>query len=155
MLVLSVGAFFYLYKPISNSGQSLSQLQQKSSTATPSADVQTGGNVVDQPKELIKKDLVVGTGEEATPGKNVTVHYTGTLISGQKFDSSLDRGQPFTFKLGSGQVIQGWEQGVAGMKVGGKRKLTVPATLAYGDRAVGSIPPNSILVFEIELLKVE
>jgi FKBP-type peptidyl-prolyl cis-trans isomerase FkpA len=101
-------------------------------------------------------DLVVGQGEEAKAGKRVSVHYTGTLTNGKKFDSSLDRGKPFGFTLGAGEVIKGWDQGVAGMKVGGKRKLTIPADLAYGNRAVGGdlIPANSTLVFEVELLGV-
>lgn len=107
-------------------------------------------------QDLVKEDLVVGTGTEAIPGKKVTVHYTGTLTNGQKFDSSLDRGQPFTFNLGSGQVIQGWDIGVAGMKVGGKRKLTIPPHLGYGERGAGAaIPPSATLLFDVELLKVE
>lgn len=98
-------------------------------------------------------DLTVGAGEEATPGQTVSVHYTGTLTDGSKFDSSLDRGQPFSFVLGAGNVIAGWDQGVKGMKVGGKRKLTIPHDLAYGDRGFPPvIPPRSTLVFEVELL---
>ena len=101
------------------------------------------------------EELVVGTGTEATTGKTVSVHYTGWLTNGTKFDSSLDRGKPFSFGLGAGQVIKGWDQGVAGMKIGGKRKLTIPSDLAYGPRAVGGvIPANSTLVFEVELLGV-
>src|SRR5436305_3459510 len=101
-------------------------------------------------------DQKAGEGEEAKTGDVVTVHYTGWLTDGQKFDSSLDRNQPFTFKLGAGQVIEGWDKGVAGMKVGGKRKLTIPPGLAYGNRAVGGvIPPNSTLVFEVELLGIK
>ncbi len=100
-------------------------------------------------------DTVVGTGEEAVAGKVVTVHYTGTLTDGTKFDSSVDRGQPFRFILGAGQVIQGWEQGFAGMKVGGKRSLVIPANMAYGDRAIGSIPAGSTLLFDVELLAVD
>lgn len=101
-------------------------------------------------------DETVGAGAEAADGKKVSVHYTGTLLDGTKFDSSKDRGQPFSFVLGSGMVIAGWDQGVKGMKEGGKRKLVIPPNLAYGNRAVGGvIPPNSTLVFEIELLKVE
>lgn len=100
-------------------------------------------------------DVKVGTGAEAVAGKEITVHYVGTLDDGTKFDSSRDRGTPFTFDLGVGQVIQGWDQGFAGMKVGGVRKLVIPAALAYGDRATGSIPAGSTLHFEVELLAVE
>ena len=104
---------------------------------------------------LIKTDLVVGEGAEAVAGKKVTVHYTGTLTDGKKFDSSHDRKQPFSFGLGSGQVIRGWDEGVAGMRVGGKRKLEIPHTMGYGARGFPPvIPPNSVLVFEVELLGV-
>jgi FKBP-type peptidyl-prolyl cis-trans isomerase len=101
------------------------------------------------------EDVVVGTGAEALQGKMVSVHYTGWLTDGTKFDSSKDRGQPFQFPLGRGQVIQGWDQGVQGMKVGGKRKLTIPPEMGYGaEGAGGVIPPNATLVFEVELLGV-
>jgi len=101
-------------------------------------------------------DVKVGTGAEATAGKSVTVHYVGTLTDGSKFDSSRDRNQGFTFRLGAGQVIQGWDKGVAGMKVGGVRKLTIPPDMGYGTRGFGSvIPPNSTLIFEVELLDVK
>ncbi len=100
-------------------------------------------------------DTKVGTGDVAVAGKGVTVHYTGWLTDGTKFDSSKDRGTPFQFQLGSGQVIKGWDQGVAGMKVGGVRKLTIPPELGYGARGAGGvIPPNATLVFEVELLGV-
>lgn len=101
------------------------------------------------------EDLKVGTGKEAIAKTKITVHYTGWLTNGKKFDSSVDRGEPFTFTLGVGQVIQGWDQGFAGMKVGGKRKLTIPPHMGYGARgAGGAIPPNSTLVFEVELISV-
>ena len=105
--------------------------------------------------ELVIEDLKVGTGKVALAPASVTVHYVGTLTDGKKFDSSRDRGQGFSFKLGAGQVIKGWDQGVAGMKVGGLRKLTIPPHLAYGERGFpGAIPPSATLVFEVELLSV-
>ncbi|MBI5778228.1 MAG: FKBP-type peptidyl-prolyl cis-trans isomerase [Planctomycetes bacterium] len=98
-------------------------------------------------------DQVVGAGAEAKSGMNVSVHYTGWLTNGTKFDSSKDRGQPFEFPLGMGRVIRGWDEGVAGMKIGGKRKLIIPSDLGYGARGAGNvIPPNATLVFEVELL---
>lgn len=100
-------------------------------------------------------DIKVGTGAEAVRGKMVTVHYTGWLVNRTKFDSSVDRGKPFTFRLGAGRVIRGWDQGVAGMKVGGLRRLTIPPELGYGARGVGPIPPNSTLIFNVELLDVK
>jgi FKBP-type peptidyl-prolyl cis-trans isomerase FkpA len=101
------------------------------------------------------EDIVVGAGPSPQSGQEVTVHYTGALEDGTKFDSSLDRGQPFKFKIGVGQVIKGWDEGVMTMKVGGKRKLVIPPQLGYGRRGAGPIPPNSTLVFEVELLDVQ
>ena len=104
--------------------------------------------------ELQIEDMVVGTGASPTKGQTVVVHYTGWLTNGKKFDSSVDRNTPFEFKIGLGEVIQGWDQGVLTMKIGGKRKLTIPPELAYGSRDVGGglIPANSTLIFEVELL---
>jgi peptidylprolyl isomerase len=101
-------------------------------------------------------DRVVGTGASPSTGNEVTVHYTGTLENGKKFDSSVDRGQPFTFQIGTGGVIKGWDEGVMSMKVGGKRKLIIPSNLGYGARGAGAdIPPNATLIFEVELLEVK
>ena len=106
--------------------------------------------------DLLIENLKEGAGAEAKAGNTVTVHYVGTLTDGKKFDSSRDRGQGFSFKLGAGQVIKGWDQGVAGMRVGSMRKLTIPPQLAYGDRGFPPvIPPGSTLVFEVELLEVK
>jgi len=101
-------------------------------------------------------DEIIGTGAEAKAGDIISVNYTGTLVDGKKFDSSYDRNQSFSFVLGAGQVIKGWDEGVAGMKIGGKRKLVIPPALAYGDQELGNglIPANSTLVFEVELLGV-
>lgn len=121
----------------------------------------SGGTVATSSLNMIdtlqSTDTVVGTGAEAVAGKMVTVEYTGTLADGKKFDSSKDHGKPFSFTLGAGQVIKGWDQGVAGMKVGGKRNLVIPPELAYGVSGApgGTIPPNATLTFEIELLAVE
>lgn len=106
--------------------------------------------------KLIIEDLVVGTGLEVRKGNGVLMHYRGTLEDGTKFDSSYDRGIPFETEIGVGQVIKGWDEGVPGMKVGGKRKLTIPFEMAYGERGIpGVIPPKSTLIFEVELLNIK
>ena len=118
---------------------------QESTAATTTADV----------TELVIEDIVVGTGAEAKSGDTVTVHYTGWLTDGTKFDSSLDAGTPIQFPLGTGYVIKGWDEGVAGMKVGGTRKLIIPPDMGYGATGAGGvIPPNATLVFEVELVSI-
>lgn len=124
-------------------------------SATAAGGTAAAGNETTLPGGTVYVDEVVGTGAEATQGSTVSVHYTGTLTDGTKFDSSRDRNRPFSFTIGEGGVIKGWEEGVAGMKVGGKRKLTIPADQAYGERQTGPIPPNSTLMFDIELLGVQ
>ena len=125
------------------------------SATTPGAS-SAGGSVHKLASGLQFEDLVVGNGKMAEPGMNVSVHYTGWLTDGTKFDSSLDRGQPFKFQLGAGAVIQGWDEGVKGMRIGGKRKLTIPPDLGYGAHGAGGvIPPNATLVFDVELLDVK
>ncbi len=101
------------------------------------------------------EDLKVGSGREVKNGDTISIHYLGTLTNGVKFDSSYDRGSPFETQIGTGQVIKGWDIGVIGMKIGGKRKLTIPAELGYGTQAVGSIPANSTLIFEVELIDIK
>lgn len=128
-------------------------------TPLPTVSAPTPTPVAEAPGELGTlqvTDQVLGSGEEAVSGKRVTVHYTGRLLTGRKFDSSLDRGQPFSFQLGAGQVIKGWDQGIIGMKVGGKRQLVIPPHLGYGASGAGGvIPPDATLVFDVELLGVE
>ncbi|MGO8997511.1 MAG: FKBP-type peptidyl-prolyl cis-trans isomerase [Polyangiaceae bacterium] len=124
--------------------------QASASAATPPAPPS------DPNAKLVSTDLVVGKGAVAKTGDTVSVHYVGTLLDGKEFDSSRKRGQPFVFTLGKGQVIRGWDQGVVGMKIGGKRKLVIPPALAYGDHGMGKvIPPNSTLNFEVELVDIK
>jgi FKBP-type peptidyl-prolyl cis-trans isomerase len=110
---------------------------------------------VNTPSGLQYDDMAEGSGAGAKSGQKVSVHYTGTLVDGKKFDSSRDRGKPFQFTLGAGQVIKGWDEGVAGMKIGGQRKLTIPPELGYGSRGTGGvIPPNATLIFDVELVEI-
>lgn len=106
-------------------------------------------------KDLKIEDIKVGSGSAVKSGDTVIINYVGTLEDGTKFDSSYDRGEPFETQIGVGRVIEGWDKGVVGMKVGGKRKLIIPPSLGYGDQAVGPIPPNSTLIFEVELLDIK
>ena len=114
------------------------------------------GKVVKTASGLKYEDMTIGTGKEAKPGSHASVHYTGTLEDGTKFDSSRDRGEPFSFTIGAGEVIKGWDEGVAGMKVGGRRKLTIPSSIGYGAKGAGGgvIPPNATLIFDVELMDV-
>ncbi len=140
LLLLAGGAYLVWSAASDNSAGNLPNLSGMTTTAS----------------GLQYKDTQIGSGAEATPGKMVSVHYTGWLQNGVKFDSSLDRGQPFTLSVGVGQVIPGWDEGLVGMKVGGKRLLVIPPELGYG--AAGSppvIPPNATLIFEVELLEVK
>ena len=136
---------------------------ETSTTSQPAAPAQAvssssavAGNTRTTPSGLIIETLATGSGPVATAGNKVSVHYTGWLTNGTKFDSSRDRNEPFSFSLGAGQVIKGWDEGVSGMQPGGKRKLTIPAELGYGARGAGGvIPSNAVLVFEVELLGIQ
>lgn len=108
-----------------------------------------------QVQELKIEDKKIGTGPEVKSGDTVVIHYTGTLTNGTKFDSSVDRNEPFETQIGVGSVIEGWDKGVVGMKVGGKRKLIIPPSMGYGEQDMGKIPPNSTLVFDVELLEIK
>lgn len=120
----------------------------------PADEFDVPGAPTTSPSGLGIVEMNEGEGELASPGQQVTVHYTGWLTDGRKFDSSRDRGEPFTFNLGARQVIAGWDEGVAGMKVGGRRRLVIPPELGYGSRGVGPIPPGATLLFNVELLGV-
>jgi len=152
-VLLSVG-LMACESPKSGDAEANQPTQMKQDTQTEGAAVVT---------ELMKDDVVVGEGAEAVAGKTAVVHYTGWLYDpsapdnkGKKFDSSRDRGEPFSFPLGAGRVIQGWDEGVVGMKVGGQRMLTIPASMGYGDRGAGGvIPPGATLLFDVELLDVQ
>jgi len=127
----------------------------KSGAPRTSSPMKVTGQPTTTPSGLQYWDIVAGTGATAAPGNTVKVHYSGFLTTGEKFDSSRDRGEPFSFPLGAGQVIKGWDEGVAGMKVGGQRQLRIPPDLGYGAAgAGGAIPPNATLIFDVELLDV-
>ena len=141
---------------LASTGKDVQQAVEQSSLVTPtSSDTELASETVVTKSGLKIKDLITGTGDRARQGSVVVVHYTGRLLDGTKFDSSVDRGIPFEFTLGQRSVIKGWEEGVASMRMGGKRQLIIPPDLAYGDRGVGPIiKPGDTLVFDIELLEV-
>ncbi len=146
VLILIIAGGIYLFsKPIPKQE---TQTNMTNPTNQPSKVLSPSG-------ELKIEDLTIGEGEEIKSGDTVTVHYSGTLEDGTKFDSSYDRKEPFQTQIGVGKVIKGWDEGIVGMKVGGKRKLTIPPDLGYGANATGPIPPNSTLIFEVELLNVK
>jgi peptidylprolyl isomerase len=147
--IILVLVLFSCQKPSSNKENEVTETQS-TTVQVPEVDKE-----FTTPTGLKYIDEVIGTGRSPKTGDKVKVHYTGTLVDGTKFDSSRDRNQPFEFPLGIGRVIKGWDEGVATMKEGGKRKLIIPPELAYGSRNMGSIPPNSILFFDVELIEVE
>lgn len=152
-VIILVGIVVFLRRTSTKTDDVSTNLNSVTATSTTMQPTSDSASVT----ELKIEDEVVGTGAVAAAGDNVTVQYVGSLMNGTVFDASRNRGdQGFTFTLGAGQVIKGWDMGVAGMKVGGKRKLTIPASLAYGNQSVGGglIPANSALVFEVELIKV-
>ena len=157
LIVIALGFYFFsqLFKndEIEEIDFSSSDNQETETAESENKQAAEGNMVVDQLKGEILKE---GTGQEAESGDQVTVHYVGVFEDGTKFDSSLDRGQPFTFTLGAGQVIQGWDLGVAGMKVGEIRRLFIPSEFGYGEAGVanGAIPPNTNLIFDVELLGI-
>jgi FKBP-type peptidyl-prolyl cis-trans isomerase FkpA len=135
----------------------IAQTARKSATPNTNAPTKVTGDGVKTPSGLIYWDIRVGNGEVAKEGSHVRVHYTGWLTNGKKFDSSVDAGKPFDFTIGNGEVIKGWEEGVAGMRVGGKRQLRIPPDLGYGAEGTpgGPIPPNATLIFDVQLLGVQ
>ncbi len=159
LAVIVAGGFLVLgtpaMNPFASADESMAVGTTTSLTATSTMDLSLAPNE-ELPTELVVTDVVVGSGPEAKPGDTVSVNYVGALPDGTVFDASANHGGPFTFPLGAGRVIQGWDQGVAGMKVGGKRRLVIPPNLGYGNQAVGGvIPANATLLFEVELVSVQ
>ena len=140
IIVLVLGGLYVLFDKRTTPGESQKTIMDQNNS---------------NPQLKIETTKEAAGGEGAKAGNRVTVHYTGTLENGQKFDSSLDRGQPFSFTLGAGDVIAGWDQGLLGMKVGEKRRLVIPSYLGYGATGMGPIPPHATLIFEVEMLKIE
>lgn len=153
LLFLAGVGYYFLSKPEKTPADT-SSTQNEVSLPTTTGESGEGGDHMEV-TELQIEDITIGEGKEAVDGATISVNYIGTLTDGTKFDSSYDSGAPFEFTLGSGQVIEGWDKGFAGMKVGGKRKLTIPASMGYGSRPVRNIPANSTLVFEVELMDVK
>lgn len=148
LAVLILGSYYLLKKMPTNINQTTSLSEEQVNLSSSSST---------QPETKLKiEDLKIGQGKEVKGGDVITVHYLGKLTNDQKFDSSYDRNQPFETQIGVGQVIQGWDEGLLGLKVGGKRKLTIPPELGYGEQGAGAaIPPNSTLIFEIELISIK
>jgi FKBP-type peptidyl-prolyl cis-trans isomerase len=141
-------------KSITNQSAQLSDTQQESSIGNLQQDLQNAVSANGELNNMVIDDVKIGTGEDVKVGDTVSVHYIGTLQGGQEFDNSKKRGSPFEFKVGAGQVIKGWDEGIQGMKIGGQRILVIPPEMAYGDKSVGPIPPDSTLIFAVELLSV-
>ena len=160
VMLIGVAVWFFMNKAKSVSKDSnLSSITDETLTPVPSSSLEEPKKEMEWIKlenGLQYQDVVVGSGKEATSGDMVAAHYLGTLTDGTKFDSSYDRGQPFAFILGGGMVIKGWDVGIVGMKVGGKRKLIIPPSLGYGERGAGGvIPPNATLMFDVELMAAQ
>ncbi len=154
IIFVGIGVWLFTRRPATEVDPFL-QSQGRRNNESAQRDGNVGTGTIKMENGLQIQDLKAGTGPEVKLGQGLTMHYSGTLENGTKFDSSYDRGEPFRFVLGAGQVIQGWDLGIQGMKVGGKRKLIIPSSLGYGERGIGPIPPNATLIFEVELLAAE
>ena len=153
---LASGCYDSAQKTGTASSRSTTTTSGAITSGDPTASSGAGGKVHKLAGGLQYEDVVVGSGKMAEPGMHVSVHYAGTLTDGTPFDSSLNRGTPYKFQLGAGEVIQGWDEGIKGMRIGGKRKLTIPPDMAYGSRGMGGvIPPNATLLFDVELVDVQ